>query len=68
MCRAFYPKLKGLAQQWFMSLPPSSIYSFEDLAECFLTHFADSMEAKRHFTHLSTIKQGENESMRSFTS
>lgn len=40
MCKAFFPTLKGFAQQWFMSLPPGSIHSFVELAEHFLTHFA----------------------------
>lgn len=66
LCRVFIHTLNGLAQQWFMSLPPSSIHSFEDLAECFRTHFASSMKAKNHLAHLSTVKQGESEALRAF--
>lgn len=58
LCRAFFLTLKVSTQQWFMSLPPGLIFSFEDLAERFITHFAGSMKAKKYFTHLSTVKPG----------
>lgn len=66
MCKAFFPTLKGSTQQWFMNLPPSSVHNFEGLAESFLIHFAGSMREKKHFTHLTTVKQGDNKSLKSF--
>lgn len=69
MCREFFPTLIGATQRWFMSLPPGSIYSFEELVKCFLLHFAGSMKTMRHFMHLSTVKQrggGGGEPLRKF--
>lgn len=49
-----------------MSLRTSFIHNFEELAECFLTHFVGNMKGKRHFTHLSTVKQAESENLKAF--
>jgi hypothetical protein len=41
-CRAFPTTLLGNAREWFRSLTPGSIDTFEDLARAFLTHFLGS--------------------------
>lgn len=50
-----------------MSLIPGSIHNFEGLAKRrFLTHIIGSMKVNKHFTHLSTVKEWENEVVRTF--
>lgn len=64
LCKALFPMLEGPGQLWFMTLPPQSIYKFEEFFKCFLTHFASSMKVNKYFTHLSTIEQNEGEMLR----
>ncbi|XP_019166965.1 PREDICTED: uncharacterized protein LOC109162736 [Ipomoea nil] len=65
-CRAFLSTLGGAAQRWFLSLAPRSIDRFETLAEKFLTYFVRSMKTKKHFMDLTTIQQGETETLKEF--
>ncbi|KAL0427471.1 UNVERIFIED_CONTAM: hypothetical protein Slati_2921900 [Sesamum latifolium] len=49
-----------------MNLPTGSIESFEWLIQKFAFHFACKRKAKRSATHLFTIRQKEEESLKSF--
>ncbi|XP_011087056.1 uncharacterized protein LOC105168618 [Sesamum indicum] len=58
--------LYGKAQEWFTSLHPGSIESHKQLVQNFTFHFASKRKQKRSATHLFTIRQRENESLKSF--
>ena len=65
-CRAFSITLKGPALAWFNRLPPSSISSFRELSIAFVSHFIGARTYKKPSYHLLTIKQGSQESLRSY--
>ena len=65
-CRAFAITLKGLALAWFNRLPPSSISSFRELSIAFVSHFIRARTYRKPSYHLLTIKQGSQESLRSY--
>ena len=64
LCCSFPTTLKGVAREWFMKLPTSSIDDFEQLSSSFLCHFVEGQRPKRPADHLLTIKQGEKETLR----
>ncbi|KAL2236239.1 UNVERIFIED_CONTAM: hypothetical protein Sindi_0815600 [Sesamum indicum] len=66
VAKLFVTTLTGKAQEWFTNLPPGSIESYEQLVQKFAFHFASKRKQKRSATHLFTIQQGENESLKSF--
>ena len=65
-CRAFAITLKGPALAWFNSLPPSSISSFRELSIAFVSHYIGARTYRKPSYHLLTIKQGSQESLRSY--
>ena len=65
-CRVFSITLKGPALVWFNRLPPSSISSFRELSIAFVSHFIRAMTYRKPSYHLLTIKQGSQESPRSY--
>ncbi|XP_059458335.1 uncharacterized protein LOC132187931 [Corylus avellana] len=65
-CRAFPTTLLGNAREWFRSLLPNPIGTFEDLARIFLTHFLGSRERKKPSRYLLTLHQQEGESLKEF--
>nr|XP_023889560.1 uncharacterized protein LOC112001620 [Quercus suber] len=66
LCRSFPTTLKGVAKEWFIKLPTSSIDNFEQLSNAFLRHFIGGQRPKRTTDHLLTIRQGEKETLRSY--
>ena len=66
MCKAFPTTLKELARVWFSKIPPNIVSSFEELSMLFVNNFIRGQRHKRSSSSLLTIKQGENESLRSF--
>ena len=65
-CRAFAITLKGPALAWFNRLPPSSISSFRELSIAFVSQFIRVRTYRKPSYHLLTIKQGSQESLRSY--
>ena len=65
-CRAFATTLKGPALAWFNRLPPSSIHSFRDLSIAFVSHFIGARTYRKPSYHLLTVKQGTQESLKSY--
>ena len=65
-CRAFAITLKDPALAWFNRLPPSSISSFRVLSIAFVSHFIGARTYRKPSYHLLTIKQGSQESLRSY--
>ncbi|XP_030922916.1 uncharacterized protein LOC115949778 [Quercus lobata] len=66
LCCSFPTTLKGAAREWFTKLPTSSIDSFEQLSNAFLSHFVGRQRPKRPTDYLLTIKQREKETLRSY--
>ena len=65
-CRAFAITLKGPALAWFNRLPLSSISSFRELSIAFVSHFIGARTYRKPSYHMLTIKQGSQESLRSY--
>ena len=66
MCRAFPTTLKGPARIWFSRLTPSSINTFKELSAQFQLHFIGGHRYKRSIACLMSIKQREDETLRSY--
>ncbi|XP_011069645.1 uncharacterized protein LOC105155468 [Sesamum indicum] len=64
--KLFVTTLKGKAQEWFTSLGSGTIDSYEQLIHKFSFHFASKRKAKRSATHLFTIRQREDETLKTF--
>ena len=65
-CRAFATTLKGPALAWFNKIPPSSISSFRELSIVFVSHFIGARTYRKPSYHLLTVKQGSQESLKSY--
>lgn len=68
MCKAFPTRLKGLGRIWFNKLPLNTIPSFKELSKLLINNFIGSQRHKCPSFNFLQIKQGENESLRSFVS
>ena len=66
MYRAFPTTLKGLARIWFSRLTPNSINTFKELSTQFTLHFIGGHRYKRSIACLMSIKQREDEMLRSY--
>ena len=65
-CRAFATTLNSPALAWFNRLPPSSITSFRELSIAFVSHFIGARTYRKPSYHLLTVKQGSQESLKSY--
>ncbi|XP_077223440.1 uncharacterized protein LOC143857052 [Tasmannia lanceolata] len=66
MCRTFSSYLKRGANSWYDCLKPNSISSFRELGREVVTYFANSRTHKKPADALLTLRQGKDESLRSF--
>ena len=66
MCKAFPTTLKGLAKIWFNKLMPNSIGTFKELSAQFASHFIRGHRYKKSTACLLSIKQWEDEMLRSY--
>ncbi|XP_030958896.1 uncharacterized protein LOC115980825 [Quercus lobata] len=66
MCRAFPTTLRGPARIWFSRLTPNSISTFKDLSAQFVSHFIGGHRYKKSTTCLMSIRQREDETLRSY--
>ncbi|XP_077232335.1 uncharacterized protein LOC143868816 [Tasmannia lanceolata] len=66
LCRAFSSYLKRGANSWYGRLKPNSISSFRELGREFVTYFANSRPQKKPADTLLTLRQGKEETLRSF--
>ncbi|KAL2249814.1 UNVERIFIED_CONTAM: hypothetical protein Sindi_2455100 [Sesamum indicum] len=64
--KLFVTTLTGKAQEWFISLPSGTIGSYGQLVQKFALHFASKRKSKRSATHLFTIRQGSDKSLKNF--
>ncbi|XP_073049611.1 uncharacterized protein [Primulina eburnea] len=65
-CRVFLGTLVSSAQQWFNTLQPNSICSFEDFSVAFLHRFVSSKRHQKNYLSLFVMKQQEAETLREF--
>ena len=66
LCRSFSTTLKDVAREWFTKLPMLSVDNFEQLSNAFLRHFIGGQRPNSLADYLLTIRQGENETLRSY--
>ncbi|XP_075640663.1 uncharacterized protein LOC142612455 [Castanea sativa] len=66
MYRAFLTTLKGPANVWFSRLTPNSINTFKELSAQFASHFIGGQMYKKSIACLMSIKQREDETLRSY--
>ena len=66
MCQAFPTTLKGLTRVWFSRLMPNSISTFKELSMQFISHFIRGHRYKKSTACLMSIKQREEETLRSY--
>ena len=66
MYRAFLTMLKGPARIWFSRLTPNSISTFKELSAQFASHFIRGHKYKKSTACLISIKQLEDETLRSY--
>ena len=66
MCRAFPTMLKGPTRIWFSRLTPNSISTFKELNAQFAMHFIEGHRYKKSTACLISIKQREDETLRSY--
>ena len=66
MCRTFLTTLKGPTRIWFSRLMPNSINTFKELSAQFTSHFIGGHRYKRSTACLMSIKQREDEALRSY--
>ena len=68
MCRYFSTTLKGVARIRFSQLTPNSFSTFKELSAYFIAHFIGGHRYKKSTTCLMSIKQREDEMLRSYIS
>ncbi|XP_023928268.1 uncharacterized protein LOC112039615 [Quercus suber] len=66
MCKAFPTMLKGPTRIWFSRLTPNSISTFKELSAQFTSHFIRGHRYKKSTACLMSIKQQEDEMLRSY--
>ena len=66
MCRTIPTTLKGPARIWFSRLTLNSIHTFKELSAQFMSHFIGGHRYKRSTACLMSIKQREEETLRSY--
>ena len=66
MCRAFPTMLKGPARVWFSRLTLNSISTFKELSAQFTVHFVGGHRYKKSTVCLMSIRQREDETLRSY--
>ncbi|XP_008388903.1 uncharacterized protein [Malus domestica] len=62
MCKILATTLQGKAQDWFHTLPPRSIWSFDDLSLVFTKEYSFYRLIKKNSNHLFNMKNNPNES------
>ena len=66
MCKIFATTLQGEAQDWFYTLPPQSIRSFDELSLVFTKEYSSYCSIKKKSDHLLSVKKNPNESLHDY--
>lgn len=65
-CKVFPSTLSGLAQFWFKSIPPTTVFDFQQLTSIFVMHFVNNKRREKTTSQLMPIKYGEKKSLRDY--
>ncbi|KAI9157361.1 hypothetical protein LWI28_021284 [Acer negundo] len=68
LCQALLITFEDLTSNWFRQIPGNSISSFNQLSKAFIVHFMGSLQHKKSLSHLSSMRQGENETIHEYLS
>ena len=68
ICRAFPTTLKGAARIWFSRLTPNSVSTFKEFSAQFTAYFIGGHMYKKSTACLMSIRQWEDETLRSYIS
>ncbi|CAL8166221.1 unnamed protein product [Prunus armeniaca] len=66
MCKVFVVTLRGVAQDWFHTLPSGSINSFKELAYVFTKEYTSYRTIKKNPDHLYNLRKKSDESLRDY--
>ena len=66
MCLTFPASLKGVASDWFYSLPLRSLHNFAEVTEVFLTQYASCQEAKKNSHYLLSVRMRQRDGLKSY--
>ena len=66
MCKIFATTLQGEAQDWFYTLPPQSIRSFDELSLVFTKEYSSYRLIKKKSDHLFNVKKNPKESLHNY--
>ncbi|VFQ79603.1 unnamed protein product [Cuscuta campestris] len=66
MCRCFLQKVDSKVADWVNHIPAGSIRTWDELGLRFLEYFAGNCRPKKHFTHLASVRQKHEESLKYF--
>ncbi|XP_021809105.1 uncharacterized protein LOC110757852 [Prunus avium] len=66
MCKVFTMTLRGVAQDWFHTLPSRSINSFKELAYVFTKEYTSYPTIKKNPDHLYNLRKKSDESLRDY--
>ncbi|XP_068319814.1 uncharacterized protein [Pyrus communis] len=66
MCKIFTTTLQGKVQDWFYTLPPLSIRSFDELSLVFTKEYSSYRSIKKKSDHLFNVKKNPKESLRDY--
>ncbi|CAL2266797.1 unnamed protein product [Prunus armeniaca] len=66
MCKVFVMTLRGIAQDWFHTLPSGSISSFKELAYVFTKEYTSYRAIKKNPDHLYNMCKKSDESLRDY--
>ena len=68
MCRTFPSSLGPMSLRWFNHLQHSSIYSWDELAEAFVSRFITNSRKPKEFDSLMSMRMKDSESLKSYSS
>ncbi|XP_068328119.1 uncharacterized protein [Pyrus communis] len=66
MCKIFATTVQSEEQDWFYTLPPQSIWSFDKLSLVFIKEYSSYHSIKKKSDHLFNIKKNPKESLRDY--
>ncbi|XP_070668980.1 uncharacterized protein [Malus domestica] len=61
MCKIFATTLQGKTHDWFYTLPPQSIWSFDEFSLVFTKEYSSYYSIKKKSYHLFNVKNNPNE-------
>jgi hypothetical protein len=67
MCRMFLSSLGPMSFRWFNRLPHSSIYSWNELAEAFVSRFITNSRKPKEFASLMSMRMKDSESLKNYS-